>query len=98
MKEGQAGESGFYGIGYKGANLRLGIDAVHNFCGDTIHVNFDRSEYRRRQGLFGSNKDVTVVKGQQYVPIVSYAQKVCSVATTATPEPLPANALKTAEH
>lgn len=98
VKEGQAGETGFWGIGYKAANLRLGVDAVHNFCGDTLHVNFDRSEYRRRQGMFGSNKDVTVIKGQMYVPVVSYAQKLCGVATAATPAPIPPDAIRTADH
>ncbi len=98
IKEGQAGETGIYGIGYKAANLRLGINTVHNFCGETLHVKFDRSEYRRKQGIFGSNKDVQVVKGQMYVPIVAYAQKLCAVATTATPAPIPSDAIKTADH
>jgi hypothetical protein len=83
---------------HKAANLRVGVDEVHSFCGDTIHVRFDRSEYRRRQGLFGNNKDVTIVKGQLYVPLVSRAQKVCGVATAAKPAPIPTDAIRTADH
>jgi hypothetical protein len=96
VQEAQQGKDDFFN--YKAANLRVGIDEVHNFCGDTIHVRFDRSEYRRRQGLFGSNKDVTVIKGQMYVPLVSRAQKVCGVATNATPAPIPSDAIRTADH
>ncbi|BDE06830.1 hypothetical protein WPS_21060 [Vulcanimicrobium alpinum] len=83
---------------YRGANLRVGVDEVHSFCGDTLAVRFDRSEYRRRQGFFGSNKDVTVVRGQMYVPLTSRAQRVCGVPTTATPAPIPAGAIRTADH
>jgi len=83
---------------YKAANLRVGVDQVHSFCGDTIYVRFDRSEYRRRQGPFGNNKDVTIIKGQMYVPLVSRAQKVCGVATAATPAPIPTGAIRTADH
>ncbi len=96
VQEAQQGKDDFFN--YKAANLRVGIDEVHSFCGDTIHVRFDRSEYRRRQGLFGSNKDVTITKGQMYVPIVSRAQRVCGVSTTATPAPIPADAIRTADH
>jgi opacity protein-like surface antigen len=94
-KQGDAG--GFYGIGYKAANLRVSVDEIYNFCGDTIHVDFDRSEYRRRQGLFGSNKDVQVIKGQMYVPITDRVQKVCGVATAAAPLPIPSDALRRAD-
>lgn len=96
VQEAQQGKDDYFS--YKAANLRVAVDEVHSFCGDTIHVRFDRSEYRRRQGLFGSNKDVTIVKGQMYVPLVSRAQKVCGVATSATPAPIPAGAIRTADH
>ena len=96
VQEAQQGKDDFFN--YKAANLRVSVDEVYSFCGDTIHVRFDRSEYRRRQGFFGSNKDVTVVKGQMYVPVVSRAQKVCGVATTATPAPIPTDAIRTADH
>lgn len=98
VQEAQQGEaSGYFKAGH-GANLRVSVDEVHNFCGDTIHVVFDRTEYRRRQGAFGENKDVQVIKGQQYVPLTSRAQRVCGVATTATPAPTPADAIRTADH
>ena len=96
VQEAQQGKDDFFN--YKAANLRVGVDEIHSFCGDTIHVRFDRSEYRRKQGMFGSNKDVTVVKGQMYVPLVSRAQKVCGIATTATPAPIPSDAIRTADH
>jgi hypothetical protein len=97
VQEGQAGDAGgFYGIGYKAANLRVSIDAIYNFCGDTLHTDFDRSEYRRRQGLFGSNKDVEVIKGQMYVPVVNRPQKVCGEPTSAPPLPIPSDAIQTA--
>jgi hypothetical protein len=96
VQEAQQGKDDFFN--YKAANLRVAVDEVHSFCGDTIHVRFDRSEYRRKQGLFGSNKDVTIVKGQMYVPLVSRAQKVCGVATVAKPAPIPTDAIRTADH
>jgi hypothetical protein len=98
VQEGQAGETGFYGIGYKAANLRFSVDNVFNFCGDTVHVDFDRSEYRRRQGFMGSNKDVTVVKGQEYVALTDRPQKVCAEVSSATPAPIPSGAIKTSDH
>jgi hypothetical protein len=99
VQEAQQGrEGGWYGIGYKAADLRVDVDSVHNFCGDTLKVRFDRTEYRRRQGFFGSNKDVQVIKGQEYVPVVTYAQKVCGAATSATPAPIPEDAIRTATH
>jgi len=97
IQEGQAGETGVFGIGFKGANLRLSVDEVYNFCGDTLHVDFDRSEYRRRQGMFGSKKDVQVDKGQKYVAQTDRVQRACSEATIATPAPIPGDALKSAE-
>jgi hypothetical protein len=80
--EAQQGKAGYYGIGYKAGDLRIAVKQVNNFCGDTLKVNFIRTEYRRRQGLFGANKDVQVAKGQKYAAIVAYPQKVCGAATT----------------
>jgi hypothetical protein len=98
VQEAQQGEApGYFKAGH-GANLRVSVDEVHSFCGDTLHVVFDRSEYRRRQGAFGENKDVQVMKGQQYIPLTSRAQKVCGVLTTATPAPMPTDAIRTADH
>lgn len=99
VQEAQQGdEGGYYGIGWKAANLRVSVDEIYNFCGDTIHVTFDRSEYRRRQGLFGSNKDVQIIKGQMYVPLTDRAQKVCAEPSTDLEEPIPVQALRTADH
>jgi hypothetical protein len=38
--ESQQGKTGIYGIGYKTADLRISVEAVHNFCGDTIKMHF----------------------------------------------------------
>ena len=91
--EAQQGKSGFDGIGYKAADLRVSADTVHNFCGDTIKLYFMRSEYRRRQGLFGSEKDVQIVDGQKYIATTAFPQKVCGQATTETDPPIPSDAL-----
>ncbi|MFY9781641.1 MAG: hypothetical protein WAJ85_14160 [Candidatus Baltobacteraceae bacterium] len=96
VQEGQAGETGFYGIGNKSANLRVSVDEIYNFCGDTIHTDFDRSEYRRRQGMFGENKDVQIIKGQMYVPVVNRPQRVCGEPTAEAPAPIPSDAVRTA--
>ena len=96
VQEAQQGKDDLFN--YKAATLRVNVDQIHNFCGDTLFVRFDRSEYRRRQGLFGSNKDVTIVRGQLYVPVVSRPQKACGAPTSATPAPIPESALRTADH
>ncbi len=89
VQEGQQGDGGgFYGIGWKAANLRVSVDRVFTYCGSTLEVSFDRSEYRRRQGLFGSNKDVRVIKGQKYAPIVDHTQTVCATKTDAVAAPI----------
>jgi len=75
------------------ANLRLSVDKVFNFCGDTIEIDFARSEYRRRQGAFGEKKDVEVSKGQLYQAPTMRPQKVCGTKTSAVPLPIPSNAL-----
>lgn len=92
--EAQQGKTGFYGVGYKAADLRISVDAIHNFCGDTIKMHFIRSEYRRRQGLFGSNKDVQIIEGQKYITTTAFPQKVCGQPTTETSTPVPSDALE----
>lgn len=95
----QSGNAGGpYGIGYKAANLRFSVDEVYNFCGDTLHVDYDRSEYRRRQGLFGAHKDVEVAKGQMYVPETDRVQRICGERTAALQLPIPDGALRMADH
>ena len=91
--EAQQGKSGFYGVGYKAADLRISAETVHNFCGDTLRLNFIRSEYRRRQGVFGSEKDVQIKNGQKYIALTAYPQKVCGQATSETDPPVPSDAL-----
>jgi len=92
--EGQQGsQGGIYGIGWKAANLRVDVESVNNFCGDTIRMHFIRSEYRRRQGIFGSHQDLEVIKGQKYLAQVAHAQKVCGELTSAAPQPLPTDAI-----
>lgn len=91
--EAQQGKTGFYGVGYKAADLRVSAEAVHNFCGDTIKLHFIRSEYRRRQGLFGSEKDIQIINGQKYTALTAYPQKICGQATTEAAPPIPADAL-----
>ncbi|MGZ3506361.1 MAG: hypothetical protein ACXWNZ_18185 [Vulcanimicrobiaceae bacterium] len=98
VQEGQAGETGIYGFGQKAANLRVSVDQVYTYCGDTLLVDFDRSEYRRTQGFLGSHKDVEIAKGQKYVPFVDHPQKVCAMPTTQTSLPIPQDALRSADH
>lgn len=96
VQEGQQGDSGgFYGIGWKAANLRVSVDRVFTYCGSTIQLNFDRSEYRRRQGLFGAHKDVEVVKGQKYAPTIDHPQTACAVKTDERPSSIGDDVLKT---
>lgn len=94
VQEGQQGKAGFYGIGYQAANLRISVDKIYTYCGSTLQVDFDRSEYRRRQGAFGSKKDVGIVKGQKYVPTVDHPQQVCAVKTDEPSLPIPKDALQ----
>jgi hypothetical protein len=78
---------------YRAANLRITVDSVYNFCGDTLHTDFTRTEYRRRQGLFGSHKDVEIIKGQMYEVPTERAEKICAEPTTEHALPVPKNAL-----
>ena len=94
VQEGQAGETGVFGIGFKAANLRVSVDELYNFCGDTIHLEFDHSEYRRRQGAFGENKDIQISSGQKYASMTDRVQKVCGEVTDEAPNPLPSDAIQ----
>jgi hypothetical protein len=64
-------------FGGNGSLLRVSVEEVYNFCGDAIHVDFDRSEYRTSElGLFSSNKDIVIAKGQQYLAETDRPQRV----------------------
>lgn len=76
----------------KYANLRLTVDSVKTFCGDTLRVDFDRSEYHPAEK--DARTPVKVVKGQRYVALVGTQQTVCGVATTDAPAPVPDDALR----
>ncbi len=91
--EAQQGKAGLDGFDYKAADLRISAEKVHNFCGDTIHLDFIRSEYRRRQGIFGSEKDVQIIDGQKYIAVTAYPQRICGQATTESNPPVPHDAL-----
>jgi hypothetical protein len=92
------------GIG-GGSDLRVSVDKVYNFCGDTIAVDFDRSEYRDFRGnwnwlmLVGigfflkPDKDVHIVRGQQYAAFSNRPQHVCAAPTTQPDSEAPAAAL-----
>jgi len=78
---------------HSGGNLRLSVDKVFTYCGDTLEMDFARSEFRNREGMFGGKKDVEVSKGQRYAAPTERAQKVCGSKTTASPLPIPSDAL-----
>ena len=94
VMEAQQGKTGFYGFGYKAADLRVAVTKVNNFCGDTISVVFVRTEFRQRQGLFGDKKDVGVTKDQKYETLVAHPQKICGIPTTETTLPIEGDVLK----
>lgn len=77
----------------KAANLRISVDRVYNFCGDTVITDFVRSEYRRRQGVLGSHKDVEIIKGQMYQVLTERPQRICAEVTSAQSLPIPTGAL-----
>ncbi|MGZ3563785.1 MAG: hypothetical protein ACXVAS_18420, partial [Vulcanimicrobiaceae bacterium] len=60
----QQGKNSFFEM--QAANLRVSIDKIYTYCGDTLDIDFVRSEFRQRQGVFGSHKDVEIIKGQKY--------------------------------
>jgi hypothetical protein len=102
VQEGQAGRQWLLGwvLGLNsGANLRFSVDSVFNFCGDTLHVDFDRTEFRTAElGFFLGNVDVTVAKGQKYVAHTDRPQRVCADPTSAEPESIPSDAIETSDH
>ena len=79
---------------HKGANLRVSVDKVFNFCGDTLDTDFARSEFRNKEGLFGGNADVEISKGQMYQVPTERPQKVCAEKTNEVPAPIPTDALE----
>lgn len=89
----QGSKGGPYGIGWRAANLRIDVEAVHSFCGDTIPMEFIRSEYRRRQGLFGSHQDLEIIKGQKYLAHVAHTMRACGEPTTEASLPPPQDVL-----
>ncbi|HZZ63881.1 MAG TPA: hypothetical protein VFE17_00155 [Candidatus Baltobacteraceae bacterium] len=76
----------------KGADLRVSVGSVQSFCGDTIPLQFIRSEYHHPK-RFGKTPAVQIDKGQEYVAVVSEDAHVCGERTTRTPAPIPPNAL-----
>ena len=46
--------------------------------------------------MFGENKDVQIIKGQMYVPVVNRPQRVCGEPTAEAPAPIPSDAVRTA--
>ena len=91
IQDAQEGRNDLFSV--KAANLRVSVDSVFNFCGDTLRMDFVRSEFRQRQGMFGSHKDVEIVKGQLYQVPTERPQKVCATKTAEQPLPIPTGAL-----
>jgi hypothetical protein len=58
-----------------------------------LRCTFIRSEYRRRQGMSGSNKDVQIINGQKYIATTAFPQKVSGQATIEADPPIPNDAL-----
>jgi hypothetical protein len=88
------GSENFWTGQTEGANLRISLDKIYNFCGDTIEMDFARTEFRNREGFFGGKKDVEISKGQVYKAPTERTQKVCSEKSDATPAPIPTSALE----
>ncbi len=80
-------------IAGKGANLRVSVERVKTFCGDTLNVSFVRSEYHRPK-RFQKMTTVEIAKGQKYVTLVADQSSVCGESTTRTPAPIPNDALR----
>lgn len=88
-----------YCFSRQAASLRVSVDDVYNFCGDTIHVYFDRSEYRSvRTGFLHSNDNVVIAKGQAYLAVTDRPQRVCGETTSAPDSTPPETALQTSDH
>jgi hypothetical protein len=73
--------------------LSVDVDDVANFCGDTLHLQFERT-FRggARLGLLGVNShDAVFDKGTVLLARTDRVEKhVCAERTTAKPRPLPA--------
>jgi hypothetical protein len=81
----------------RGGDLRVSVDKVYSYCGDTIAVDFDRSEYRRaRDGaILGvismfTEGDILITRGQQYLAFSDRPQRVCAARTAVVDPPVPA--------
>lgn len=79
--------------------LTLDIDDIVNFCGDTIHTEFERTFVGgARSGFlsFGVHEhDAVFGKGSILAAATDRFEKsVCAAATSATPPPLPHNIIK----
>jgi hypothetical protein len=77
----------------KGADLRVSVDKVRTFCGDTIPLAFVRSEYHKPR-RFQKMTSVEIAKGQKYEVTVAQDTTVCGVATSEAPAPIPRDALR----
>ncbi|MGZ3529698.1 MAG: hypothetical protein ACXVAO_18720, partial [Vulcanimicrobiaceae bacterium] len=87
----QQGKNSFFEM--QAANLRVSIDKIYTYCGDTLDIDFVRSEFRQRQGVFGSHKDVEIIKGQKYQAPTEHTQRVCATKTDEDPAGIPSDAL-----
>lgn len=81
-------------ISVEAANLRVSVEKVFTYCGDTLDMDFQRSEFRQRQGFLGSHKDVEIIKGQKYQVPTERAARVCATKTDEQAAAIPADALK----
>jgi hypothetical protein len=94
----------------EGSDLRVSVERIFNYCGDTISVDFDRSEYRNFRGnwnllmLIGvgfflkPDKDVHIVRGQKYAAFTDRPQRVCALPTNAPDTVPPPDALQTTDN
>jgi hypothetical protein len=74
--------------------VALDVDDIVNFCGDTIHMQFERTFVGGARGGFMSfgehAHDAVFAKGSVLKAQTDRPQKdICAEATTATPGPLP---------
>ena len=81
-------------ISVEAANLRVSVEKVFTYCGDTLDMDFQRSEFRQRQGFLGSHKDVEIIKGQKYQVPTERAARVCGTKTDEQAAAVPGDALK----
>ena len=76
----------------KGADLRVSVDTLQTFCGQTIPLSFVRSEYHKPK-RFQKMTSVEIAKGQKYVTTVAADTTACSTPTTRAPAAIPKDAL-----